>query len=385
VAEISPVVLHANMARPITHVKPIQKHIIKTAPSPISLAQLGKTIITHAGFRGMEQRTTQRTTRGGRSEHVSSETKAEEEQEAQKILEVEAATEFMDQEKNPELDEEALRRLMEKLSASDTKESALAKVGEEFADFYLAHEALEALMETADPDLVEILKAARDDLNAKHEMYITAGKNIGTEPYNAAPQVNQTPSALRALYHDIIANPRSPIDLFQELSKLFEFKYLDPLISYLLHSIGKDLKSDGPSISREKLHVLFSECRSLQAIRVVYEFFLRSMPAIAKEFGRNELNLPDAIKFDSLAKQYVTFLAIRYPAMDKVFAMAPFLGIQDSLEAKLIVFNWFRIATYETSPKLFGNLKRREEIRKALRDAIKKIDDELEEELASGE
>ncbi len=326
-------------------------------------------------FRPLSNRTSRRSTTSdaeGEGKADSSSAKG-----AKRVEKVEEVSE--QHERNPELDHEALLELQEKIRESENAEDVLNKTMEAFPDLYLADEALGFLIDEADADLAVKIKEARKNLNSDEDkaLYIRASRNITPEARKAAKEGMGTPSILRALYVDIITNPRPAPILFQELSDNFEFQFLEPLIYYLLHSIGKDLKSKGPSIDPGELHTLYNECRSLQAIRQVYLYFNNCMTPIIKEFEQYGITMPELLTFMLLAREYIKLIQVKYPTKDKVFSMAPHLGIGDDLDGQSIIFNWLRIATYETAPRLFQTLRQREDVRKALRDAISKIDEIL--------
>src|SRR5262249_53146174 len=148
-----------------------------------------------------------------------------------------------------------------------------------------------------------------------------------------------TPTTLRDLYRDITATPRDSSTLFEELANRYAFKELKKVIDYLLHSLGADMKSKGPSIPRAFLQRLLTETRSLQAILGVYRFFKGRMNLMENLFDKEGLDWPSQLTFESIARQFMALTAERYPNAAKVLQMAVKLGIEKWLIAKIIVFS----------------------------------------------
>ena len=127
----------------------------------------------------------------------------------------------------------------------------------------------------------------RDNFNAEFGRDIVAGRNIGQQARAAAERGSGTPTTLRDMYRDITANPRDSATLFEELSNRYAFKELKKVVDFLLHSLGADLKSNGPSIPRGLLHRLLEETRSLQAdFRRLPLFQIAHAPLVNSQFER---------------------------------------------------------------------------------------------------
>jgi type III secretion protein W len=315
------------------------------------------------------------------TKHGKEETKQKDEPEIAIVEGVEAVNEEYTS-KNPELLPNDIRSLRDKLKDSDTPEDIIKKLQESYPDQYLADEALDILIRTTNPNsqLGKNLQQAKTKLNQQYKREIAAGKNMTAEAREFAKQGLGTPSQLRELYKDVTGNPKEPTQLFEELAEKYDYKKMTTVIKFLLHSIGSDMRSKGPSISRPELQVLFSETRAMQAILGIYRFFQSRMGLINKEFERNDLLLPGKLNFEVLAKQFVKIIADRYPSVDKILKLGISLGIGDDLIAQIIIYTQYRDAMRQVAPRLFKSEKQRQDILMTLLDALSDLEDELDEE-----
>ena len=315
--------------------------------------------------------------------------KASKEEEAEKaekeegqVIEVQRLEEISEQysRKNPEFQTRNLLLLRTRISDRDSVEDILKKVLEAYSDYSLADEALDFLLETTRGELADKVRQAKEDLNALHGREVRAGKNIGEHAREFSKQGLGSPTGLRDLYRDITGNPRDPQSLFAELSNQFNFDRMRTVIDFLLHSLGSDLKSRGPSIDRGELHRLMTQGRAMQGILGVYRFFKSRMNLILNSFARQGLSFPSRINFELLAKLFVRFLQERYPSSEKVLQMAQHLGLIEELLGQIIIYTQMRDAVRHIAPRLFKSDQHRQDVLSTLMDTIEELDDQIEEE-----
>lgn len=280
--------------------------------------------------------------------------------------------------KNPELQARALLVLRTRLTSSDTAEEILRKVLESYPDHSLADEALDFLIETSSGDLLERVKKAKEDLNATHGREVRAGRNMGVQAREFATQGLGSPTGLRDIYRDITGNPREASNLFSELSDKFTYGKMKSVINFLLHALGADLKSKGPSIATGELHRLMTEARNLQAILWVYRFFQSRMKLIENSYKNAGFTL--RLNFEMLARVFVQFLKERYPSMDKILALAAKLGLSDEELEQIIIFTQMRDAIRGVAPKLFRSEQHRQDVLMSFLEALEELEEKLEEE-----
>jgi len=299
-----------------------------------------------------------------------------------KIKQVERVSRIADEysRKNQELQARTLIFVRDRITKNDTPEEVIRKVLETYPDYSLADEVLDFLMETSEPNIATIVRQAKEQLNRDYAREIRAGRNISEKAQEFSKQGLGNPTALRDIYRDITGNPRDPNTLFEQLSNNFPYEKMKTLVEFMLHALGSDLKSKGPSIARGELHRLMTETRILQAILGVYRFFKSRMKLINGSFIRHGLVLPARITFEALARLYMRYLQERYPSADKVLQLAIQMGIADELEAQLIIFMQLRDASRQVAPRLFRSEQQRFDTLRSFMDALKQIDDELEEE-----
>jgi type III secretion protein W len=311
-------------------------------------------------------------------------TKSEEKQkvETKKVLAVEkieeSAARF--QRNNDELHAKTLLILRSRIHADDSPDDVLKKVLETYPDHALADEALDFLLETADLSTATVIRLAKEQLNLQFGRDIKAGRNMGTEAREFSKEGLGSPTSLRDMYRDITGTAREPLKLFEELSEKFTYEKLRTAIHFLLHALGADLKAKGPSIPRPELKRLLDETRSLQGILGIYRFFKERMALMQNQFASNQILMPPKLKFDTISKQFVKFLAERFISPDKILQASRLLGISEEALAQLIIYTQMRDAIKQIAPRYYRNNLHRDELLAAFLKVLEELDDRIEEE-----
>lgn len=286
------------------------------------------------------------------------------------------------QKRNPELKASVLTLLRQYIKPGDTKEEILKKLREFYSDPSLADEALEFLFETSEGELAQQVQQAKDELSSEKGREIVAGRNIGVQARAASDKGLGTATQMRDLYRDITGNPRDSTTLFDELSHKYAFKDLKKVTDFLLHSLGADLKSKGPSIEPGQLSRLFAETRSLQAILGVYRFFRQRMRLVNSSFARNGMDVPQELNFETMSREFMNLVSERYPNSDKVKERSVKLGIDKWIQAKIIALSQFRDAVREVAMnQIFRSLQHRDDLYLAILEALEDLEDELDDEM----
>lgn len=302
---------------------------------------------------------------------------------ADRLLPIEQIKDQADQfqRRNPELKSSVLTLLRQYIKPGDSKDEILKKLLEFYQDPALADEALEFLLETTEGELNVQVQAAKDELNQEKGREIAAGRNIGNQARAASDKGLGTPTQLRDLYRDITGNPRDSATLFDQLSRQYAFKDLKKVTDFLLHSMGADMKSKGPSIEPGQLHRLITETRSLQAILGIYRFFRGRMRLVNSMFSRSGIDVPQELNFETMSKEFMSLVAERYPSSDKVKERAVKLGLQRWLMAKIIALSQFRDAVREVAMnQIYRSLQHRDDLYLAILEALEDLEDEMDEE-----
>lgn len=296
-----------------------------------------------------------------------------------KVEEVTAVAERM-QRNNYEMQARTLLILRSRVTAGDSEEEVLAKVLEMYSDPALADEALDFLIETSRGNMQMVAQRVKEQLNQQFSREILAGRNMGAQSREFAEKGLGSATSLRDLYREITGSPREPLKLFEELSNLFSYDKLKTTITFLLHSLGADLKSKGPSIPRGELKTLMDETRSLQGILGVFRFFESRMQLISRQFASYGLTLSKNLTFEVLAKQFVKLLAEKYINAEKILQMARLLGISEKTIAQIIIFTQMRDAMKQIAMRYYRNPQHLQELTKAMLEALEKLEDDWEEE-----
>lgn len=316
---------------------------------------------------------------------VKKKPREEETEKAEKVeteeISIEGLEEISEQyeEKNPELHSKNLLLLRSRIKKGDNADDVYNKVLDAYPDPSLADEALDFLIATSDGDLQKSIKESKGRLEERYGREIKAGKNISVKAREFSDVGLGSPTGLRDLYREITGNPREPLTLFEELCTKYPFDKMQTTIAFLLHSLGADLRSKGPSIPRGELHRLVTETRSLQAILGVYRFFASRMNLILSSFDREGLAQNQRVTFQMLAKLFVKFLLERYPSAEKVFQMGVQLGLSDEIIAEIIIYSQMRDAVRQVAPRLYRNEQHKQDILKTILEALDTLEDKLEE------
>jgi type III secretion protein W len=155
-----------------------------------------------------------------------------------------------------------------------------------YTDPSLADTALEFLLTTTEGVLHQTVLKAKDMHIETNAREIAAGQNIAQQARDAAKIGLGTATGMRDMYRDITGNPRDVNTLFNELSQKYPYQDMIKVTTFLLHSLGADLKSKGPSISRGELSAVWAVVKGVQALRGVYSFFKGRMSLIKKLFNK---------------------------------------------------------------------------------------------------
>ena len=286
------------------------------------------------------------------------------------------------QKNNPELKKESLLLLRQALKegGGQSKEEVQQTLKKFYPDPALADEALDYLLETTEGELREEIREAKNELNKDFGKEVAAGRNMGKESRAFSEKGLGSPTALREMYRDITDNPREPADLFQEFAEKFDFEQMQETIKFLFKSLGADFRAKGPSIPRGELHRMMTECKTLQAILGVYNFFKSRMKLIENALKKNGIVLNKKISFKALSKIYMSLVTDRYPSPDKVLALSKKLGVDSTLVGQIILFTQMRDAIRQTSPRLYRSSNHRDELWLAMIEALEELEIELEEE-----
>lgn len=299
-----------------------------------------------------------------------------------KVLGVEEVEELANQfeKENYELNAKTLLIVKENLRGSTSAEEILDKVLSVYTDPSLADEALDFLVRTADEDLAGITNAAKERLNATYGREIKAGRNMGAQAREFAKEGLGSPTSLRDIYRDITGTPRDPLKLFEELTGKFQFEKMKSVITFLLHSLGNDLKAKGSSIPHGELKKLIDDTRSLQGILGVFRFFQSRMQLMYKQFATQALLFPERLDYELLARTFIKLLQERYMNPEKIRQTAQQLGISEELLAQIIIYNQMRDAIRQVAPRYYRNQQHKDELTKSFIDLLEKLEDELEDE-----
>ncbi len=282
------------------------------------------------------------------------------------------------QQKNPEMGARSLKQLLQSLKDGDEQHEILKKVLDYFPDKSLADEALSFLMENTEGNLQTTIKDAKEGFNKQFGREIIAGKNIASTAQEFSKLGLGSTANLKDLYRDITGNPRAPNALFGELTQSYNFQQLKDVIKFLLNSLGRDLKAKGPSIERGELSRLFTEARSLQSILGVYRFFQSRMGLVNKQLADLGITLPKNLTFETMAQNYMKLVEDRYPAGTKIIALSEKLGLPHDKPPLIILISQYRDAVRSVSPRLYKSMETRDELFKAIIEALTTLEAEDE-------
>lgn len=310
-------------------------------------------------------------------------TSSKQETEEQKVLDIAEIDEIAaryQRNNQEELKDKTLLSLRSTITDQDEPEEITAKVFRTYPDHSLADEAFEFLLETTEGKVKSSIRLAKDRFNQEFKREIAAGKNIAEAARTFSKEGLGSPTALRDMYRDIIINQREALQLFEELTEKFRYDKLKMVITFILHSLGADLKSKGPSIMPGELTRLLDETRSLQGILGVFRFFQSRMRLIQRQFSLYNLIFPPRINFEVLGRVFAKILAEKYINPEKIIQVLEALGLSEEVAAQLIIGTQFRDALRQIAPRYYRTPQHRDELLKAILSALDQLEDEMEEE-----
>lgn len=281
-----------------------------------------------------------------------------------------------------ETDNETLERIAESIKDDDSPEEIIEKVTKHYKDPYIANQALVFLKDVYSDDkekLVNIEKA-ETDYASLHKSAISAGSNINKDVAHFSDEGVATKPELREIYQDFVGTPRSPQQLFQELRQKYEIKKLASVLKFMLHSLGSDIKSKGPSIGRPLLERLFSEIKSLQTVLGVFSFFYSRMDSLKDDFTRSEIAFPKNIGYTDLADTFIACVAEKYPSTTKVLRHLTSLPFSQTTVSKLLICITLREAIRGVPPRLFRSDHHKNNTLMTFLEVINELEEMLEEE-----
>ncbi|MCH9609454.1 MAG: hypothetical protein S4CHLAM45_09740 [Chlamydiales bacterium] len=303
----------------------------------------------------------------------------------QEVEKVEAAGEKKEedlaqsfQKKNSELSLGKLNALKEKLHNDSTEEEIYTAVLKTFEDPTLADEAFEFLERASTGELKEKVSAVHTLLKQEKGREIIAGRNIDGVAKDYATSLGSSATSLRNLYRDVTGDPKGHEALFEELASKYPFDELKDVVAFLLKGMGYDMKSKGPSIQTPELMRLMEEVRNLQSILWVYLFFKGRSESIKTRFEREELDYPETLNFEILAKTFMKIVKERYPSAMKILKETSTLGLVYD-EEKAIILSQFRDAIRGISPRAYKSDKHRQDLLLALIETLEQLEEEEEE------
>lgn len=282
------------------------------------------------------------------------------------------------QEKNPELPADRLMALKKKLSPHLSLDQLQQLVESFFSDPTLTDAAFDYLVHISPSPLKEQLIEAKRMFFQTHQREVIGGKNITAAAREFVSQgLASSPSVLRTLYADVTAVERPHNDLFDFLSQKYSFSQLQPAIAFLLQCASYELKSEGPSIEKEKLLRLMQEVKDLESILGTYLFFEGRMDLMQRLYKELGAPYPQQMQFETLAKTFMRLVNDRYPTADKMNKAIEQLNIHSDPE-KVIFLSQFQSAVRNLSPRLYQSIKHRDDLLLAFISALEQLESDEE-------
>ena len=283
------------------------------------------------------------------------------------------------QQRNSELDANILRKLASKLKDATSAEEVLESVLDVVEDPTLADEVLEYLEQEIEGNAKEMISDARNYLNSVKKREIVAGRNIDPAAKSFYKKgVGTSPTELRNLYREITQEPKDHNALFTQLSKKYPYEELKAVISFLLKGMSYDLKSKGSSIQPQELMRLMTETRNLQSILWVYLFFKKRKKMIRRQYDEHGCEDEEPPEFEELAQDFISIVEERYPSVARLLANASKKNLSD--EEKIVIFMQYRDAIRGLAPRLYRNLKHRQDLLLIIIEVLDELEYEEEEE-----
>lgn len=171
---------------------------------------------------------------------------------------------------NPELNQDMLMSLFERLEEGNSEEEVIEAVEEVYPDRYLAHCALEFLKEVTEEGstLENTLDNALADYQEAHGRDIQIGKNIVNETREFADGAKMSPTQLRSWYRDTLDSKRGQIRtpvLVSTMIKTFGYEKMVKAAHFFLRALGAEVRCGNYNFERAELSDKLSQIRALQS------------------------------------------------------------------------------------------------------------------------
>lgn len=262
------------------------------------------------------------------------------------------------------------------ITPKDTKDTILEKLNA-YPHVALVNDALDHLLDQTTGPLHKEVQLAKDELVTNHRRELAATTNImgATQKESGNLEkvgLNLSPAELTEKYVNL-----TPQSLDADLSRM-NHKQKIAYLKYILHAIGSDMTAEGPSIEHAKLQALYSQVLTLRAEISKDRICLVKMSFIRSQFAANELTIPPQLTHEALVRELTALTSERYPTAEKILQMAAKFGIENDIEAQIIVFSAIRDIIPQLAPKSFPSIEKMGEVKNAVIDALEKLEDKLE-------
>lgn len=176
----------------------------------------------------------------------------------------------------PDIDADELNKFADRALAQGSganPESLRQEAREAFPDKTHQYIALSYARDQAqgrDPELVQVLQAACEQLRAEEGPAIQAGLNVSAVAQHYADKGLADTQELRDLYRDVVLDYDTVVDAYERVTAQHPKKQFLEAVSFLLQSLSVDLGADSQSLSKVCLKQIIDDMGQLKTLSSIY-------------------------------------------------------------------------------------------------------------------
>jgi len=247
-----------------------------------------------------------------------------------------------------------LRMLRQSGSARPDAEGLLRQLGREasdpshqFALLDILEQALSAGKGEADAELAQLVRDAKDKLNAEKGPEVKAGINLANE-VNARAKTPAEMQGLRDLYRSEVLGFTKPQECFRSLLATRGAGRLSEALDFLMKGCGIDMQSATPSRSPEELRRITLDLQCVNVLKAMLERCDGLVGKMLKEFGETSL-----LNGERMAGEIVNLTERPFVGEPDIAALLKSCGFAQLL-AKLYFTTQLTDVFRKLSPRLFS-------------------------------
>ncbi len=266
-----------------------------------------------------------------------------------------------------------LAEALKKQGARCDQESLRQMLREQFADVSHQYAALmfldELLSDSGEvPEVLAEIRELRSTLDQQHGSEIRAGLNVT----GVAVRFEKLdgPQNLRDFYRETVLAFDDVAVAHERILGRYGAAHFELAAEFLIHAVGEDLSSEGPSVDPRKLKATVDNLYAVQVARNVHNQLEDLIARVSEGFG-----VAPQVAASDLLSELLPLKDQRWVDASKVEAIANRLGTQ-AIEPRIYFLQGIGSLIGSLPEKVFHSLEDRERLRTAVQQAVDRAIDQ---------